>query len=276
MAIRPAPMDQCQVKTKCQTGPNRGLAYDEVQPCETGFSFVEPLCDCYQVQCGVMCSEAQTVTLTSTLSLRTRGVTVYTYLPAPNLEAGTAMRVVEGTVEFYNGCTGQFEFFATSPYPEGSEYEDEIISFATEKAELSYCPDFDPVEEPDPNPIDEGDVGIEASVAEFNGSNFYHFVLVQTEAGDGVAQRTPVILHSGQNELIINQGDPSNAGHPMALYLDEARTQLIVQTRAEGSLGVDRLLTLDTTVLGLTAGTRIYYGCAIHDGMGGDGYIELI
>ena len=110
-------MDQCQVKTKCQTGVNQGLAYDAEQPCETGFSFVEPLCDCYQVQCGVMCSVDQTVTLTSNLSLRTRGVTLNTYFPAPNLEAGTAMRVVEGTVEAYNGCTNEFEFFATSPYP---------------------------------------------------------------------------------------------------------------------------------------------------------------
>ena len=270
MAIRPAPMGQCTLKTRCQTGLNKGLAYDSEQPCEDGFTFVQTFCDCFPQQCNVECSEDQTITLTSSLALASKGEVVTTYFPAPGIEAGAAVRVVDGVIEVFNSCTGQFEFFANSPYQEGGDYDGQSINSALEKAQVSLCPDLaNPVEEPPDNP----EPGVPVTVNSFNGANWFFFQLTP----DGTPQRTPVIVHPFVNSSIrFDISDPSNVGHPLGFYRDEAKTDRILQVLTEGTIGVDGFITIQNELALVPSGSRIYYDCLNHPGMGGDGYIEVI
>lgn len=47
MAIQPANMDECTLKAKCLSGPNKGLAYDKDEPCPPDLYVFNPsTCDC--------------------------------------------------------------------------------------------------------------------------------------------------------------------------------------------------------------------------------------
>ena len=270
MAIRPAPMGQCTIKTRCQTGANKGFAYDGTQPCEDGFTFVEPFCDCFPQQCGVECSEDQTITLISSLALASKGERVLTYYPAPGIEAGAAVLVTDGVINVFNSCTGQFEFFANSPYQEGDQYDGQVIGSVTERAQVSQCPDLD---EPEVAPPATPAPGVEVSVGSFNGANWLYFKLTP----DGTPQRTPVVIHPFVNPSIrFDVSDSSNIGHPLAFYRDEAKTDRVLQVLSEGTVGVDGFITIQNELALIPSGSRIYYDCLNHSGMGGDGYIEVV
>lgn len=46
MAIQPADMESCSVKSRCLSGVNEGLAYDSDNPCPEGFTFDPATCNC--------------------------------------------------------------------------------------------------------------------------------------------------------------------------------------------------------------------------------------
>ena len=47
MAVKPADMDDCSIKTRCVGGVNDGVAYDPQNPCFSGLTFDDSACDCF-------------------------------------------------------------------------------------------------------------------------------------------------------------------------------------------------------------------------------------
>jgi hypothetical protein len=134
MAVNPAPMDQCQQKFRCLTGPNQGLAYDKENPCNAGEKFVVEVCDC--------CPDAEPCfgkgsgTLTSHLSSRAGHKTVTTFYPSiDGAAAGGCSRVLDGVVQVYNGTS--FVDVGPAPYDVGDEYLGEIITSAVHTMDVS-------------------------------------------------------------------------------------------------------------------------------------------
>lgn len=46
MALKSPDMESCNIKQRCLTGPNKGLAYDPADPCPAGTEFNATACDC--------------------------------------------------------------------------------------------------------------------------------------------------------------------------------------------------------------------------------------
>lgn len=55
MALVPADMENCNIKSRCLSGANEGVAYDPDAPCASG-TFNELTCDCEIAECGATCS----------------------------------------------------------------------------------------------------------------------------------------------------------------------------------------------------------------------------
>lgn len=125
MAIIPAPMDQCAKKSRCQNGPNQGLAYDAKNPCVAGQQFVRDICDCCPE--GTPCSNGISGTLTSSLTSRSGHLEVTTFYPS--VAGGAAQgctRSSEDLIEVFNGT--EFVSIGAPPYAVGDDYLGEKIT----------------------------------------------------------------------------------------------------------------------------------------------------
>lgn len=66
MAIQPADMESCSIKSRCLSGANEGLAYDSDKPCPDGFTFDPVTCNCISE-----CYEGASGTLVWTVNYET-------------------------------------------------------------------------------------------------------------------------------------------------------------------------------------------------------------
>ena len=134
MALNPAPMDQCQQKALCLTGPNQGLAYNANDPCPAGQQFVPEVCDCFAV--GTPCPNGVGGTLTSRLSSRAGRTTVTTFYPS--LQGGIAgggSRVLNGQIQVFNGT--EFVTVGLVTYNVGDEYGGQVITDAVHSFDVA-------------------------------------------------------------------------------------------------------------------------------------------
>lgn len=134
MAINPAPMDQCDRKCRCNTGPNQGQAYSCNQPCLPGYQFVKEGCDCYPA--GDVCPYGVDGVLTSTLTVGGLSQTATTFIPA--LKGGIAngaARVIDGSIQVFNGSN--FVDAGRSPFVVGDDYNGQPITDVIDKLELA-------------------------------------------------------------------------------------------------------------------------------------------
>ena len=134
MAINPAPMGQCNKKTRCVTGPNQGLAYDPKDPCPPGHELAEDICDCCSVERP--CSNGISGTLVSHITSKAGWIEVTTFYPSlvGGFASGCAFADSE-SVRIFDGK--EFVTVSAPPYREGDTYLGETITYVVHTIQLS-------------------------------------------------------------------------------------------------------------------------------------------